>query len=47
MLNKGITTFVDFREGGLEGILMLKEVLTKDSYPFNNTWKIRILSKQY
>lgn len=28
MLNKGITTFVDFREGGLEGILMLKEVLT-------------------
>ncbi len=29
MLNKGITTFVDFREGGLEGILMLKEVLTK------------------
>ncbi len=29
MLNKGITTFVDFREGGLEGILMLKEVLTE------------------
>ena len=28
MLKKGITTFVDFREGGLEGILMLKEVLT-------------------
>ncbi len=27
MLNKGITTFVDFREGGLDGILMLKEVL--------------------
>jgi cytosine/adenosine deaminase-related metal-dependent hydrolase len=27
MLNKGITTFVDFREGGLEGILLLKEVL--------------------
>ncbi|HUU48917.1 MAG TPA: amidohydrolase family protein [Nitrosopumilaceae archaeon] len=27
MLNKGITTFVDFREGALEGILMLKEVL--------------------
>jgi len=25
MLNKGITTFVDFREGGLEGIMMLKE----------------------
>jgi cytosine/adenosine deaminase-related metal-dependent hydrolase len=29
MLNKGTTTFVDFREGGLEGILMLKEVLTE------------------
>ncbi len=28
MLKKGITTFVDFREGGLEGILMLKEVLS-------------------
>ncbi|HUT05969.1 MAG TPA: amidohydrolase family protein [Nitrosopumilaceae archaeon] len=28
MLNKGITTFVDFREGGLDGVLMLKEVLT-------------------
>ncbi len=27
MLKKGITTFVDFREGGLDGILMLKEVL--------------------
>jgi len=27
MLHKGITTFVDFREGGLEGISMLKEVL--------------------
>jgi cytosine/adenosine deaminase-related metal-dependent hydrolase len=31
MLNKGITTFVDFREGGLDGILMLKEVLTNVS----------------
>jgi len=29
MLKKGITTFVDFREGGLEGILMLKEVLSQ------------------
>ena len=29
MLNKGITSFVDFREGGLEGISMLKEVLSK------------------
>ncbi|MFQ5440755.1 MAG: amidohydrolase family protein [Nitrosopumilaceae archaeon] len=28
MLNKGITTFVDFREGGIDGIVMLKEVLT-------------------
>ena len=28
MLKKGITTFVDFREGGMEGITMLKEVLT-------------------
>ena len=28
MLNKGITTFVDFREGSMDGILMLKEVLT-------------------
>ncbi len=29
MLKKGITTFVDFREGGLDGILMLKEVLSQ------------------
>ncbi|MDH3676685.1 MAG: amidohydrolase family protein [Nitrosopumilus sp.] len=29
MLKNGITTFVDFREGGLDGILMLKEVLSK------------------
>jgi cytosine/adenosine deaminase-related metal-dependent hydrolase len=29
MLKKGITTFVDFREGGLEGILMLKEILSE------------------
>lgn len=28
MLKKGITTFVDFREGGIEGVVMLKEVLT-------------------
>lgn len=27
MLKKGITTFVDFREGGLEGVLLLKNVL--------------------
>ncbi|MEO9309998.1 MAG: amidohydrolase family protein [Nitrososphaera sp.] len=27
MLKKGITTFVDFREGGLEGIMLLKSVL--------------------
>ena len=28
MLRKGITTFVDFREGGLDGILLLKKTLT-------------------
>ncbi len=28
MIKKGITTFVDFREGGLDGITMLKEVLS-------------------
>ncbi|MFB5630816.1 MAG: amidohydrolase family protein [Nitrosopumilaceae archaeon] len=28
MLKKGITTFVDFREGGLNGILLLKKILT-------------------
>ncbi|PIW32994.1 MAG: cytosine deaminase [Nitrosopumilales archaeon CG15_BIG_FIL_POST_REV_8_21_14_020_37_12] len=29
MLHKGITTFVDFREGGLDGVLLLKSVLQK------------------
>jgi len=29
MIQKGITTFVDFREGGLDGIEILKKVLTK------------------
>ena len=29
MLQKGITTFVDFREGGKNGILLLKDVLKK------------------
>lgn len=29
MLQKGITTFVDFREGGIEGVEILKKVLTK------------------
>ncbi|MGD2107391.1 MAG: amidohydrolase family protein [Nitrosopumilaceae archaeon] len=29
MLRKGITTFVDFREGGLDGVLMLKEALNQ------------------
>ena len=29
MLKKGITTFVDFREGGIDGILLLKEVLSE------------------
>ncbi len=28
MIKKGITTFVDFREGGLEGINLLKQVLS-------------------
>ncbi len=29
MMNKGITTFVDFREGGIEGILLLKKALSE------------------
>ena len=29
MIRKGITTFVDFREGGLEGIILLKKVLSE------------------
>lgn len=29
MIQKGITTFVDFREGGLDGVELLKNVLTK------------------
>lgn len=29
MLNKGITTFVDFREGGIEGVLLLKQILSE------------------
>lgn len=29
MIQKGITTFIDFREGGIEGIEILKKVLTK------------------
>ncbi|MCH8833362.1 MAG: amidohydrolase family protein, partial [Thaumarchaeota archaeon] len=29
MIRKGITTFVDFREGGLDGIEILKKVLAK------------------
>ena len=28
MLKKGITTFVDFREGGLDGIILLKNILS-------------------
>ena len=28
MISKGITTFVDFREGGLEGILLLKKAVS-------------------
>ena len=29
MIKKGITTFVDFREGGLDGVGMIKEVLSQ------------------
>lgn len=29
MIRKGITTFVDFREGGLDGILLLKKALAR------------------
>ena len=29
MIQKGITTFVDFREGGLDGVLLLKKVLSE------------------
>ena len=29
MIRKGITTFVDFREGGIEGVQLLKQVMTK------------------
>ena len=28
MIRKGITTFVDFREGGLDGVALLKKVLS-------------------
>ena len=28
MIKNGITTFVDFREGGLEGVLLLKKVVS-------------------
>ena len=28
MIRKGITTFVDFREGGLDGVLLLKKALS-------------------
>ena len=28
MIRKGITTFVDFREGGLEGVILLKKALS-------------------
>jgi cytosine/adenosine deaminase-related metal-dependent hydrolase len=29
MIRKGITTFVDFREGGLDGVILLKKTLSK------------------
>ena len=28
MLKKGTTTFVDFREGGLDGVLLMQKVLS-------------------
>jgi Cytosine deaminase and related metal-dependent hydrolases len=28
MIRKGITTFVDFREGGIDGVILLKKVLS-------------------
>ena len=28
MIRKGITTFVDFREGGLDGVFLLKKTLS-------------------
>ena len=28
MIRKGITTFVDFREGGIDGVVLLKKVLS-------------------
>ena len=28
MLKKGITTFVDFREGGSEGVLLIQKALS-------------------
>ena len=31
MLKKGITTFVDFREGGLDGVLLMQKVLSNTS----------------
>ena len=29
MIHKGITTFVDFREGGIDGVILLKNVLSE------------------
>ncbi|MCE9652356.1 MAG: amidohydrolase family protein [Nitrosarchaeum sp.] len=29
MLNNGITTFVDFREGGIDGVILLKQAISK------------------
>ncbi len=46
MVNKGITTFVDFREGGLEGINLVREAL--DNIPINRITLGRIdFSKYY
>ena len=44
MLRKGITTFVDFREGGLDGVILLKEVL--DDVPLRSIILGRVESYQ-
>jgi cytosine/adenosine deaminase-related metal-dependent hydrolase len=44
MLRKGITTFVDFREGGLDGVILLKKVL--DDVPLRSIILGRVESYQ-
>ena len=43
MLKKGITTFVDFREGGIEA----KGGVKTNSNSLNNSWKITNIPKQF